>query len=167
MDSDKINRWLKLLANFGVVLGLALLVYELRQSQNLVETEAAIGRLNEMQEAQSELALSDSLAEIQIKARAEGAQALFVSFAPGRSDSAPDFRDRRMEKRELVPSRVASQECSAVFKFREALQSLPFPEGEELTQAEQMARFGPIVMTLDHFENSHHLHRLGLLSDEQ
>lgn len=76
MDSDKINRWLTLLANFGVVLGLALLVYELRQSQNLAETEAAIGRLNEMQEAQSELALSDSLAEIQIKARTEGAQAL-------------------------------------------------------------------------------------------
>ncbi len=31
MDSEKLNNWLRLLANFGVVIGLALLIYELRQ----------------------------------------------------------------------------------------------------------------------------------------
>lgn len=42
MDSEKLNSWLTLTANFGVVIGIALLVYELRETQNLTETEAAV-----------------------------------------------------------------------------------------------------------------------------
>ena len=37
MDLDKLNKWLTLLANFGVVAGLIFLVIEIRQNQTLLE----------------------------------------------------------------------------------------------------------------------------------
>ncbi len=76
MSSDKLNSWLTLLANFGVVIGLALLIFELRQTQHLAETEAAVRRLDQMQEAQTNFALSDSLAPIIAKAQSEGVGSL-------------------------------------------------------------------------------------------
>ena len=79
MDSEKLNRWLALLANFGVVVGLGLLVFELREAQNFAETEAAVRRLNQMQEAQTAFALSESLAELKFRARTEGAASLSES----------------------------------------------------------------------------------------
>ncbi len=42
MNSEKLSNWLTLLVNIGVVIGLALLIYELRESQNLAETGAAV-----------------------------------------------------------------------------------------------------------------------------
>lgn len=76
LDSDKVNRWLTLIANIGVVIGLALLIVELRQAQNLAETEAAVRRLDQMQAAQLEFATSDYLVPIKEKAKAEGVQSL-------------------------------------------------------------------------------------------
>ena len=76
MHSEKINKWLTLTANFGVIVGLALLIYELRESQNLAETDAAVRRLNQMQEARVEMAVSDSLPAIRVKARTEGVDTL-------------------------------------------------------------------------------------------
>ena len=76
LNAEKLNRWLTLLANTGVVIGLALLVYELRQSQNLAETEAAVRRLDQMQMAVVEMATSELLAAIRVKANSEGLESL-------------------------------------------------------------------------------------------
>ncbi len=76
MRSDKLNNWLTLLANFGVVIGLALLIYEMRVTQHLAETEASVRRLNQMQEAQTDFAMSESLPQIVVRARSEGLQSL-------------------------------------------------------------------------------------------
>ena len=76
MNSEKLNRWLTLLANIGVVIGLALLIYEVRQSQNLAETEAEVRRLDQMQVAQVEIATSELLAAIRVKALSEGVESL-------------------------------------------------------------------------------------------
>ena len=76
MNSEKLNRWLTLLANFGVVIGLALLIYELRESQNLAETEAAVRRLDQIQAAEVEMATSEFLASIRVKARSDGIESL-------------------------------------------------------------------------------------------
>ena len=76
MNSDKLNRWLTLLANFGVVIGLAGLIYELRETQYRAETEASVRRLNMIRESAANLALSDSMSEIVVKARTEGMQSL-------------------------------------------------------------------------------------------
>ncbi len=76
MNSDKVNRWLTLLANFGVVIGLAVLIYELRETQHRAETEASVRRLNMVHEMAANLALSDSMSEIAVKVQTEGVRSL-------------------------------------------------------------------------------------------
>jgi hypothetical protein len=76
MRSDNLNSWLTLLANFGVVIGLALLIFELRQTQHLAETEALVRRLNQMQQAQTDFAMSESLPPIVVKAQSSGTRSL-------------------------------------------------------------------------------------------
>ena len=76
MDSDRLNRWLTLGANIGVVIGLAILIYEIRVSQHLAETQALVRRGDQIQVAQVQMAMSESLAAIRVKARSEGVQSL-------------------------------------------------------------------------------------------
>ena len=76
MNWEKLNSWLTLLANVGDVVGLALLIYELRENRVLAETDAAVHRLNRMQEAQLEMAISDTLPAIRVKALSEGVRSL-------------------------------------------------------------------------------------------
>ena len=76
MNSEKLNSWLAVLANFGVVVGLVLLTYELREAQHFAETEAQVRRLDQMQEAQRELAMSESLANIRVRAQSGGIDTL-------------------------------------------------------------------------------------------
>ena len=76
MDSGKLNKWLTLLANFGIVIGLVVLILELRQTQHIVETQAAVERQDQMQEAQVSFAVSESLALIQSKANSDGIESL-------------------------------------------------------------------------------------------
>ena len=76
MNWENFNRWLTLITNAGVMIGLALLVVELRQSQHLAETDASIRRFEQMQTAQVVMATSESLAEIRMKAELEGPQSL-------------------------------------------------------------------------------------------
>ena len=76
MESDRVNRWLTLVANIGVAIGLVLLIFEFRESRNLAETEAAVRRLDQIQIAQLELATSEFLVPIRVKARSEGVESL-------------------------------------------------------------------------------------------
>jgi len=76
VNSDNLNKWLTLLANFGVVIGLALLAYELREAQNHAETEAAVRRMHQIQAAMVEMATSDQLAATRVKALTEGVDSL-------------------------------------------------------------------------------------------
>ena len=39
MDANKLNSWLSLLANFGVILGIVLLVYEIRQNTDMMRAQ--------------------------------------------------------------------------------------------------------------------------------
>ena len=39
MNSDRINRWLTLFANFGVVIGILLLIFELNQNRDLMKAQ--------------------------------------------------------------------------------------------------------------------------------
>ena len=76
MDSDRLNRWLTLGANIGVVIGLAVLIYEIRATQYLAETQALVRRGDQIQAAQVQMAMSESLAAIRVKAIGEGVQSL-------------------------------------------------------------------------------------------
>jgi hypothetical protein len=59
--------WLTLATNLGVVIGLVLLVYEVRQSNKLAETQAYIQRLDQMQQTANEFGQSDYLPQIYLK----------------------------------------------------------------------------------------------------
>lgn len=79
MDSEKLNSWLTLIANVGVVIGIFLLIAEVNHATRLAEVEAYQTRIRDIQELNIELALSDSLAGILGKANSEGAEALTPS----------------------------------------------------------------------------------------
>ena len=79
MFTDRLNRWLTLIANFGVVIGLFLLIAELNHASKLAEVDAYQTRVKDIQELGLELALSDSLAGILSKADSEGIESLSAS----------------------------------------------------------------------------------------
>ena len=77
MNSDRINRWLTLGANIGVLIGLVLLVIEARHAINLSESDAYRHRGTEIQEAYQQVALSlDFFAAIMVKASEKGVDSL-------------------------------------------------------------------------------------------
>lgn len=61
----------------------------------------------------------------------------------------------------------SGQTISEAFVFSDVLHNLPISTDEELSQAERVTMYGLQQMTFGHFENSHHLYQLELLSDEQ
>ncbi len=76
MNLQKLNDWLMLLANVGVVVGLVALVMELRHSSQLAQVAAYQTRVDAIQELMLELAVSDDLAVVLAKYEAEGVGAL-------------------------------------------------------------------------------------------
>jgi len=64
MESERINRWLTLGANFGVLVGILLLVYELNQSRELVRSEIRNELSNGVVELLSQTAENGDLASI-------------------------------------------------------------------------------------------------------
>ena len=76
MDSDKLNRWLSLIANIGVVVGIFFLIAEVNHASRLAEVEAYQTRIRDIQDLNIQLALSDSLADILSQANSEGVESL-------------------------------------------------------------------------------------------
>lgn len=76
MNQDKINRWLTLAANVGVVIGLFALLFELRHSSKVTEVAAYQTRIAEIQGIGLELALSNDLASLLEKYKTEGVASL-------------------------------------------------------------------------------------------
>ena len=76
MDGSKLNDRLSLLANLGVVVGLAILIVEISQANKLAETEAFVLRLDQMQQARLAFGESEYLPQLDLKYRSEGVQSL-------------------------------------------------------------------------------------------
>ena len=76
MGTDRLNRWLSLAANIGVLIGLIFLIVEVRHAISLSESQAYRNRGTEIQEAYLELALSADLASIMAKTKDEGVSSL-------------------------------------------------------------------------------------------
>ena len=68
MGKDRLNRWLTLGANFGVIAGILLLVYELRQNNELMGAEARYNRLIVNTENYGRMAENPDFAELWLKA---------------------------------------------------------------------------------------------------
>ncbi len=65
MNSDKVNRWLTLGANLGVVLGLAFLIVEIRQNTTALTAQAYQARSDALVELSRMIAESEVLATIE------------------------------------------------------------------------------------------------------
>ena len=76
MNSSTLNDRLTLMANLGVVIGLAILIIEISQANKLAETEAFVLRLDQMQQANLVFGESEYLPQIELKYRSEGVQSL-------------------------------------------------------------------------------------------
>ncbi len=67
MDADRVNRWLTLVANLGVLIGLFLLVFEIRQNTDLMRAQIAMERTTSTREIYSDWANGGELVPIEIK----------------------------------------------------------------------------------------------------
>ena len=76
MNTNGLNDWLTLLANIGVVIGLGVVVFEVRES-NLQATSAAnMARYTEIETSMRDYALSDYLPDIYVLIKASGVDSL-------------------------------------------------------------------------------------------
>ena len=76
MNLDSLNNWLSLIANVGVVIGLGMLIFELKHASDLSEVNSYQTRVDEISETSKEFALSIDLPEIYERLRAKGTSAL-------------------------------------------------------------------------------------------
>ena len=70
MDSDRVNRWLMLVANFGVLVGLLLLVFEIRQNTDMMKAQMAQARVDNRLENYRDQMHSDYWPAIGVKSAA-------------------------------------------------------------------------------------------------
>ncbi len=76
MNMDRLNNWLTLLANVGVMIGLIVVVFEVRESNRQTTSAANIARYNEIETAFRDFALSDHLPGIYVVIEESGVSAL-------------------------------------------------------------------------------------------
>lgn len=101
MSSAKLDDWLTVLANFGIVAGLVIVYLELDHANRLAEANAIQIRGNEIMESQKEYALSDYLPDIVIKARQSG----FESLSPVEFSR---YRAWELARRQRMPGSIAN-----------------------------------------------------------
>ena len=72
MESDKVNRWLTLGANIGVLVGIILILIELNQNSDLMRAQMTQARGDNIMQTYRDLLLSDGWLEVRAKQRAAG-----------------------------------------------------------------------------------------------
>ncbi len=70
MESDRVNKWLTLVANFGVLIGLLLLVFEIRQNTDMMKAQIAQARVDNRLENYRDQMHSDYWPAIGVKSAA-------------------------------------------------------------------------------------------------
>jgi hypothetical protein len=69
MDVDKVNRWLTLLANVGVIAGIVFLALEVHQNNELLEADARYNRMRVSWDGWQSLAENGDLANLMVAAQ--------------------------------------------------------------------------------------------------
>ena len=69
MDTDKVNRWLTLGANLGVLAGIILLVVELEQNREMMRAQTRNAISSKLTEIQMTVASNPQLADLLARAR--------------------------------------------------------------------------------------------------
>jgi len=99
VDSDRLTRWLTLAANVGVVVGLVLLIFELRQNSNLMRSQIAMDRSDTQIQSLSDWANGGEIVPIEVKLTE---QVPGFPEATGWSDILTPEEKRRYEYRMIV-----------------------------------------------------------------
>lgn len=76
MVIEKLNSWLTLVANLGVLVGIVFLAVEINQSNRQAQSATNQARGNEIDQSFRELALSDSMSNIYLKISESGIDSL-------------------------------------------------------------------------------------------
>lgn len=79
MSLDKLNRWLSLVANLGVLIGLAVVILELSESNRQAASVASHARYTEIESAYRDYALAEHLPEIYVIVAEKGVDDLNAS----------------------------------------------------------------------------------------
>jgi len=72
MNADKVNQWLSLLTNIGVLIGIGLLVFEINQNADLMRAEMHAMRAEAKATRQMEMANSGEMVRVMSAANAAG-----------------------------------------------------------------------------------------------
>ena len=76
MTSERLNSWLTLLANVGVVIGLVVVIFEIRESNRQTTSATNVARYSEIESSMRDAAISDHLPEIYVIVEKSGVEEL-------------------------------------------------------------------------------------------
>jgi hypothetical protein len=76
MTTERLNDWLTLLANVGVVIGLVVIIFEVRESNLQTTSATTMARYTEIETSNRDFALSDFLPAIYAQIEATGVESL-------------------------------------------------------------------------------------------
>lgn len=76
MNAERLNNWLTLLANIGVVVGLVVVIFEVRESNLQAKSAATLARYSEIETANRDFALSEYLPAIYVLVEETGVESL-------------------------------------------------------------------------------------------
>ena len=79
MKIDKLNSWLTLASNMGVIAGIVFLAIQISQSNQQAQSSTYQARINEIDQSHRELALSEEMTNIYVKIEESGANSLTAS----------------------------------------------------------------------------------------
>ena len=112
MNTEKLNHWLSLAANVGVIAGILFLVLELRQTNELMDAEARFNRLSVATENTDKILENPELSELILKDR--GNQELTaleqyrLNLFAGRMLQTREWAFRELPRSELPSARWRS-----------------------------------------------------------
>ena len=76
MNTDRLNAWLSLFANIGVVIGLVVVIFEIRESNRQTISSTNVARYSEIETSMRDAALSEYLPEIYVIVQESGVREL-------------------------------------------------------------------------------------------
>ena len=76
MNIERLNSWLTLIANIGVIAGIIFLALEIDQSNREARSATYQARVNEVDQSLREFSLSESMADIYLKIEQSGVESL-------------------------------------------------------------------------------------------
>ena len=134
MDSDRLNRWLTLGANLGVLVGIVLLIFELRQNQEMLQTQIVQARVDNRLEVYLQAMHSDYWPIINAKrAEADSVEEWINSLTPVeyqrvRSSVLYELNDLRTQWLQYRSGNMDSSlfETAGRFQSRRMLEKLPY-----------------------------------------